>query len=170
YVSDREIYPDGIELAVSRKNIIVLHTFSKIYSLAGLRIGYALAHEETISFLGRIKAPFNVTRPAQAAAMTSLENEDFKNESIKLNSKNKQRLFKQLQELGLRVIPSEANFLLFFPGVEIAALNEKLLQDGIIIRPLDGFGVPNGMRVTVGLAEENDYFIEKLRKNLQEMR
>lgn len=75
-----------------------------------------------------------------------------------------------MQGLGLKVIPSEANFLLFFPGVDIAALNEKLLQDGVIIRPLDAFGVPDGMRVTVGLEEENDYFVEKLHKNLQAMR
>lgn len=170
FVPDTENYPDGIDLAVNRENVIVLRTFSKIYSLAGLRIGYAFANRETISYLGRVKAPFNVTKVAQDAALASLENDDFKLESVKLNEKNKEKLFKQLQGLGLKVIPSVTNFLLFFPEVDAAALNERMLQDGIILRPMGAFGVPEGMRVSVGLEEDNDYFIEKLKKNLEEMK
>lgn len=167
YVTNLEDYPDGIELAVNRKNIIVLRTFSKVYSLAGLRIGYAIANPETISYLGRVKAPFNVTRVAQAAAAASLENDDFKNESLKLNRKNRGKLFNQIKDLGLKVIPSETNFLLFFPETDVVELNERMLRDGVILRPMAPFGVADAMRVSVGLEEENDYFIEKLQKNLQ---
>ncbi|MCK4763765.1 MAG: histidinol-phosphate transaminase [Candidatus Aminicenantes bacterium] len=166
FVSNLDDYPDGIELAMKRKNIIVLRTFSKIYSLAALRVGYAIAHPETISYLGRVKGPFNVTRAAQAAAIASLENDDFKNKSLELNAKNREKLFTQLQNLGLKVVPSETNFLLFFPGTDPAELNEKLLQQGVIIRPMRAFGVPDGMRVSVGSEEDNDYFVSRLEKLL----
>ncbi|UCH95900.1 MAG: histidinol-phosphate transaminase [Candidatus Aminicenantes bacterium] len=169
YVSNPDDYPDGIAEAVNRKNVIVLRTFSKIYSLSGLRVGYGVAHGETISYLNRVKPPFNVTRLAQAAAMASLENDDFKHQSAALNSKNKEKLFFHLKEIGLQVIPTETNFLFFFPGVDTVELNQRLLKEGVIIRPLHAFGVPEAMRVTVGLAEDNNFFIEKLRKVLGEI-
>jgi histidinol-phosphate aminotransferase len=162
-------YFDGIEMAVGRKNIIVLRTFSKIYALAGLRIGYAIAHEEVISYLGRVKAPFNVTRLAQVAALASLRDDEFKNKSARLNAVNRERLFQQLNRLGLKVVPSKANFILFFPGTDTNDLNERLLKEGVIIRPLHGFGFPDGIRVTVGTQEENDFFMEKLEKVFQEI-
>jgi len=169
YVGSPDQYPDAIEEAINRKNVIVLRTFSKIYSLSGLRVGYGVANPETLSYLNRLKPPFNVTRLAQAAAMASLENDDFKHHSSALNLKNKEKLFVQLQEMGLEVIPSETNFLLFFPGIDTTELNQRLLKEGVIIRPLHAFGVPNAMRVTVGIAEDNDFFIEKLKKVLGEV-
>ena len=164
YVGSPDNYADGIEEALNRENIIVLRTFSKIYSLAGLRVGCGIANREIISYLNRVKAPFNVSRIAQAAAMASLANEDFVHQSLRLNSKNKEKLLHRLQQLGLRVIPSETNFLLFFPQTDTTVLNQRLLEQGVIIRPLHAFGVPEGMRVTVGFAEDNDFFIEKLKK------
>jgi histidinol-phosphate aminotransferase len=169
YVSSPHEYPDAIQEAINRKNVIVLRTFSKIYSLSGLRVGYGAANREIISYLNRIKPPFNVTRLAQAAAMASLENDDFKHQSAALNLKNKEKLFSQLKEIGLRVIPSETNFLLFFPGIDTTELNQRLLKEGVIIRPLHAFGVPEAMRVTVGIEEDNDFFIEKLKKVLKEL-
>ena len=169
YVTHPADYPDGIAEAVSRKNIIVLRTFSKIYALAGMRVGYGVANREIISYLNRVKPPFNVTRLAQAAALASLQDDAFARHSRDLNRENKERLFRQLQKMGLKVIPSEANFLLFFPGVDIADLNLRLLKEGVIIRPVQAFGVPDGMRVTVGFMEDNDFFIEKLKKVLDEM-
>jgi histidinol-phosphate aminotransferase len=162
-------YFDGIETAITRKNVIVLRTFSKIYSLAGLRVGYAIAHEEVIGYLGRVKAPFNVTRLAQVAALASLQDDEFKKKSARLNAVNRERLFQQLSRLGLKVVPSRANFILFFPGTDTNDLNERLLKEGVIIRPLHGFGVPDGIRVTVGTKEENDFFIEKLEKVFKDM-
>jgi histidinol-phosphate aminotransferase len=169
YVSSPGDYPDGIEEAVNRKNVIILRTFSKIYSLSGLRAGYGISNPGIISYLNRVKPPFNVTRLSQVAAAASLENDDFKNQSAKLNWKNKEKLYLQLKEMGLQVIPSETNFLLFFPGVDTIELNQRLLKEGIIVRPLHAFGVPNGIRVTVGFEEDNDFFIEKLKKVLDEI-
>lgn len=169
YIDDPDDYVTGLEEIRRKKNVVVLRTFSKVYGLAGLRVGYAMAKPEIISFLNRVKAPFNVTRIGQRAALASLENEDYKNESVRLNRANKAKLFAQLQSLGLRVIPSQANFLLFFPQTDIAGLNLRLLQQGVIIRPTGGFGIPEAMRVTVGLEEENDFFFAKLQKTLKEM-
>ncbi len=162
-------YFDGIETAITRKNIIVLRTFSKIYALAGLRVGYAIAHEEVIAYLARVKAPFNVTRLAQVAALASLKDNEFKNKSARVNAVNRERLCQRLSRLGLKVVPSNANFILFFPGTDTNDLNERLLKEGVIIRPLHGFGFPDGIRVTVGTEEENDFFMEKLGKVFKEM-
>jgi histidinol-phosphate aminotransferase len=166
YVDQLDDYMDGLDLALKRKNVIVLRTFSKIYALAGLRIGYAVSNKEVISFLNRVRTPFNVTRVAQAAALSSLENEDFKLRSWRLNNKNKVILFHQLEEMGLKPVPSAANFILFMPEGDINLLNEALLKEGVIIKALAPFGIPNGMRVTVGSEDDNRYFIEKLKKVL----
>jgi len=166
YVDPSESYLDGIELAVTRKNILVLRTFSKIYSLAGLRIGYGIGHAETIATLNRIKAPFNITRIAQKAAMAALKCEDFKNHSVEVNRTNRRLLLNRLKALDLKVVPSHTNFLLFYPGTDIQALNEALLRQGIIVRPLAAFGIPDGMRVTVGTEEDIDDFMQALEKAL----
>ncbi len=164
YVDNQENYVSGLDEIRAGKNIIVLRTFSKIYGLAGLRVGYAMAKPEIISMLNRVKAPFNVTRVSQRAALASLENDDYKNRSANLNRANKAKLLAQMKNMGLRVIPSQTNFLLFFPEIAPAELNVRLLKEGVIIRPTAGFGIPEGMRVTVGLEEDNEFFIEKLKK------
>ncbi len=107
-----------------------------------------------------------MTRVAQQAALASLENDDFMKQSLNLNVKNKEALFKQIEKLGLKPVPSAANFILFFPDRDIDTINQGLLKEGVIIRPLQPFGVPSGMRVTVGFEEDNNFFIEKLKKCL----
>jgi len=164
YVVDPGNYLDGIDEALNRKNIIVLRTFSKIYALSGLRVGYAISNSEIISYLNRAKAPFNVTRLSQAAALASLEDEEFKIQSATRNAKNREKLFNQLKQTGMRIIPSEANFIMFIPGMDVNEIDRRLLKEGVIIRPLQGFGAPEALRVTVGYEDENDYFIEKLKK------
>ncbi len=166
YVTKGADYLTGLEYINKKKNVIVLRTFSKVYGLAGLRIGYALGHPETLSLLSRVKAPFNVTRIAQKAALESLRSDDFKNKSYELNQKNKAILLSQLKGLGIKTIPSETNFLMFFPETDISELNEKLLKEGVIIRPLRAFGVPDAMRVTIGFEEDNNFFVEKLKTAL----
>jgi histidinol-phosphate aminotransferase len=166
YIDNPDDYVTGLDEIQAGKNVIVLRTFSKVYGLAGLRVGYAMAKPEIISLLNRVKPPFNVTRIGQRAALASLENDNYKNRSALLNRTNKAKLLGQLQNLGLRVIPSQTNFLLFFPGVNVAELNLRLLKEGVIIRPTAGFGIPDGMRVTVGLEEDNEFFIKKLKKVL----
>ncbi len=170
YVSQPGDYLTGIDMAVSRKNLIVLRTFSKIYALAGLRVGYAIANEDIIYYLNKVRSPFNVTRISQRAAMASLEDDDFKNKSAKLNLKNKKALYARLEAVGLNPIASETNFIMFFPGVDIGELNRRLLMEGVIVRPLQAFDVADAMRVTVGREEDNEYFIHKLRKVLGEMK
>ncbi|MCK5221174.1 MAG: histidinol-phosphate transaminase [Candidatus Aminicenantes bacterium] len=166
YVSKDADYLTGLEYINTKKNVIVLRTFSKVYGLAGLRIGYALGHPETLSMLSRVKAPFNVTRIAQNAALESLKSDDFKNKSYELNKKNKSLLLSQMSALGIKTIPSETNFLMFFPETDVSELNDKLLKEGVIIRPLRAFGVPDAMRVTIGFEEDNNFFLEKLKKVL----
>jgi len=168
YVSDKGDYMTGLKYINKKKNVIILKTFSKIYGLAGLRVGYAFGHPETIAMLNRVKAPFNVTRISQNAALESLRSDEFKNRSYDLNIKNRKLLFSQLQELGVDVVPSETNFLMFFPKIDIGNLNVRLLEEGVIIRPLRGFGVPNAMRVTVGSEEDNNFFVDKLKTILSE--
>ena len=171
YVEKPGNHLNGIDEALNRKNIIVLRTFSKIYALSGLRVGYAISNGEIISYLNRVKAPFNLSRLSQVAAYASLEDDSFKIKSFSRNLKNKRKLFKQLNETGWgwRVIPTEANFIMFIPTVDIAVLDWRLLREGVIIRPLQGFGAPEAMRVTVGFEEENDFFIEKLKKVMSEI-
>jgi histidinol-phosphate aminotransferase len=168
YVDNHDDYVSGLDEIRAGKNVIVLRTFSKVYGLAGLRVGYAMARPEIISILGRVKAPFNVTRIGQRAALASLDNDDYKNRSVQLNRTNKAKLLKQLQSMGLRVIPSQTNFLLFFPEMDVNKLNLRLLKEGVIIRPTAGFGIPEGMRVTVGLEEDNEFFLAKLKKVLHQ--
>ncbi|MCU0275653.1 MAG: histidinol-phosphate transaminase [Acidobacteria bacterium] len=170
YVDDPGDYLTGLDEIGRGKNVIVLRTFSKVYGLAGLRVGYALAKPEIIAVLNRVKPPFNVTRVGQRAALESLQSDEFRDRSVRLNRANKAKLFSQLEALRLRVIPSQTNFLLFFPAVDIAALNLRLLQQGVIIRPMGGFGIPDAMRVSVGLEEENDFFIATLGRALQELK
>jgi histidinol-phosphate aminotransferase len=170
YVDDAGDYLSGLDEIGRGRNVVVLRTFSKVYGLAGLRVGYALARPEIIAILNRVKPPFNVTRIGQRAALASLASDDFKNESVRLNRKNKARLLEQLQGLGLRVVPSQTNFLLFFPAVDVADLNLRLLKQGVIIRPMAGFGIPDAMRVSVGLEADNDFFIEKLERALRDMK
>jgi histidinol-phosphate aminotransferase len=166
YVDNPDDYVTGLDEIRAGKNVIVLRTFSKVYGLAGLRVGYAMARPEIISILGRVKAPFNVTRIGQRAALASLENDDYKNRSVLLNRANKAKLLSQMQSMGLNVIPSQTNFLFFFPKMDVAELNLGLLKEGVIIRPTNSFGIPEGMRVTVGLEEDNEFFIKKLKKIL----
>ncbi len=166
YVSDKIDYLDGLDYVTKKRNVIILRTFSKIYGLAGLRIGYAFGHRETLAMLSRLKAPFNVTRIAQNAALESLSSDEFKHRSYELNLKNRAILLSQLQKMGINVIPSETNFLMFFPETDVSSLNERLLKEGVIIRPLRAFGVPDAMRVTIGFEKDNDFFIEKLKKVL----
>jgi histidinol-phosphate aminotransferase len=169
YVTREDEHLDGIDLALNRKNIIVLRTFSKIYALAGLRVGYGIANEEIIAYLNQVRPPFNVTRLAQRAAEASLENDDFMKKSYLLNRKNRQSLFIQLKDLGFEVIPSETNFIIFSPGKNTKELNQRLLREGVIIRPLHAFGIPEAFRVTIGFEEDNNYFIEKMQKVLADI-
>ena len=147
-------------------NLIVTRTFSKIYGLAGLRVGYAAAAPEVADLMNRVRQPFNVNNLAIAAAVAGLDDHVFLAESYDLNRRGMEQLVAGLKRLGLEHIPSHGNFVTFKVG-HGGAVNQKLLQQGVIVRPIAGYGLPNHLRVTIGLESENVRFLEALEHALQ---
>ncbi len=160
-------YPNTLKFFRERPNVIILRTFSKIYGLAGLRVGYGIANKEIVSALDRVRPPFNVSTPAQKAAIAALGDTVHIKKSIETTKRGMIYLLKELLQLNLECLPSAGNFLLinFFPrkGEEIF---KKLLRKGVIVRSVNEYGLPHHVRVTVGLDLENRFFIEKLKEVL----
>ena len=146
-------------------NLVVTRTFSKIFGLAGLRVGYALASAEIADLMNRVRQPFNVNNLAIAAAVAALDDHVFVAESYELNRRGMEQLVAGLKRLGLEYIPSYGNFVTFKAG-DGAAVNQKLLQQGVIVRPIGGYGLPQWLRVTIGTEPENARFLEALEKAL----
>ena len=146
-------------------NLVVTRTFSKIFGLAGLRVGYALASAEIADLMNRVRQPFNVNNLAIAAAVAALDDHLFVAESYELNRRGMEQLVGGLKRLGLEHIPSHGNFVTFRAG-DGAAVNQKLLKQGVIVRPIGGYGLPEWLRVTIGTEPENARFLEALEKAL----
>jgi histidinol-phosphate aminotransferase len=142
-------------------NAIVSRTFSKAFGLAGLRVGYGLAQRELTDLLNRVRQPFNVNSVAQAAAVAALGDEDFLARSYELNLRGMQQLTAAFESLGLEYVPSVGNFVLVKVGAA-ARVYEQLLRRGVIVRPVANYGLPEWLRVTVGLPEENAAFLRAL--------
>jgi len=159
-------YPNGLEY-VNDRPVIVLRTFSKVYGLAGLRIGYALGGEQLIHCLYQVRDPFPVHRLAQVAAAAALKDIDHAVKSIQLVYEGRRYLYKELDRMGLTYVPSEANFVLIDFGKGIREVFEALLREGIIIRPGQMWGFPTMGRVTLGRMEDNKRFIKALKKILK---
>jgi histidinol-phosphate aminotransferase len=147
-------------------NLIVTRTFSKVYGLAGLRIGYAAAAPEVADLMNRVRQPFNVNNLAIAAAVAALDDHVFIAESYELNRRGMDQIVVGLKRLGLEHIPSHGNFVTFAVA-DGAAINRKLLRQGVIVRPIGGYGLPNHLRVTIGLERENARFLEALESALR---
>ena len=160
-------YPNGLDYVTGRRPIIVLRTFSKIYGLAGLRIGYALGREDLIACLYQVRDPFPVHRLAQVAAVAALGDQDHVLKSIQLVYKGKRYLSKELDKLGLLYVPSEANFIFIDFKRDSEMVFKALLHEGIIIRPGKMWGYPTCARVTIGRMEDNQRFIHALKKVLR---
>jgi histidinol-phosphate aminotransferase len=160
-------FPDCIELSGIYGNLFVLRTFSKIYGLAGLRVGFGYGHTDVIEQLYKVKAPFNVNSLAQAAAAAALEDTDFLDKSIRNNEKGKTYLYGELERLGLGYYPSQANFICIDLGRDCRSAFETLLKMGVVVRALHSFGLPNQIRVTIGTPDQNRFFIEKLNTYLE---
>lgn len=145
-------------------NLIVTRSFSKVYGLAGLRIGYAVAAEPVAGLLNRVRQPFNVNNLALAGATAALDDHAFVAESYRLNREGMTQLVSGLKSLGLGHIPSHGNFvsLAVPPGLTGAEVNARLLRQGVIVRPIAGYGLPNHLRVTIGRADENERFLQAL--------
>ena len=142
-------------------NLIISRTFSKAYGLAGLRVGFGLCHEDIADLMNRVRQPFNVNSVAQAAAVSSLDDDDFVERSYALNQAGMLQLTQGFNKLGLEYIPSFANFVSFKVN-NAASVNQKLLQNGVIVRPIANYGMPDYLRVSIGLFSENARFLEVL--------
>jgi histidinol-phosphate aminotransferase len=166
YVDDPD-YPDGIEEYAKRgRRVVVLRTFSKIFGLAGLRVGYAVAPAEVVTAVGKVRRAFDITTPAQVAALASLAAPGAAAEldrRRRLNREGRPALEEALREHGFEPVgPAVANFVFAEVGDDSRALFERLLEQGVIVRPTAGFGAPSAIRVTVGTPDENAYFREAL--------
>jgi len=155
---------ESLALIKRSENVIVLRTFSKIYGLASLRIGYAMAAPRFIDYLNRVKLPFNVSGLAQNAALAMLGEQAFLEQSAAHNRCERTRLFQGLQDCGIPVLPSQANFLLFKPLSDAGKMCQRFKKEGILLRPGAPFGLPGAIRISVGLKEENDRFLTALKK------
>ena len=147
-------------------NLLVSRSFSKAYGLAGLRMGYGVAQPELTDLLNRVRQPFNTNSLAQAAAIAALADEGFVARSVEVNRQGMVQLTAAFDRLGLRYLPSFGNFVLVQVG-DGSAVYQGLLRRGVIVRPVANYGLPQWLRVTIGLAEENDRFIAALREVLQ---
>jgi len=143
-------------------NLLISRTFSKAYGLAGLRVGYGLGSAGVIDLLNRVRHPFNVNAPALAAAEAALGDEAFLARSYALNTAGMAQLAAGLAEMGVETVPSKGNFLLAKVGAA-ARINAELLKRGVIVRPVDNYGLPEFLRVSVGLAAQNARFLDVLR-------
>lgn len=142
--------------------VIMLRTFSKIYGLAGLRIGYGIADTSIVELLNKVRQPFNVNSLAQVAATAALEDEDYRHRMISLVEEGRRYLYKEFYKLGLFYVPSEANFVL----VKAGNIFNDLLKKGVIVRPMAEYDLPEFVRVTVGTMPQNRRFIKALKEVL----
>jgi histidinol-phosphate aminotransferase len=164
YAKDNPRYPDSMHYRYD--NVITLRTFSKVYGLAGVRIGYGFAHESLIANLLKVKLPFEPSTLAQAAGIAALADKEFLHRSLELNARGLQFLTRALRDAGLKVVPSEANFVMIaLPGADqVTQLTHELLTQGIIVRPLASFGLPNCIRISTGTDEDNQRLVEAVSK------
>ncbi|MBI4745708.1 MAG: histidinol-phosphate transaminase [Deltaproteobacteria bacterium] len=161
YVSDPE-YPNGMDY-INDRPVISLRTFSKIYGLAGLRIGYGVASEDIINYLEKVRQPFNVNSLAQVAALAALDDHEHVEKSVKINNEGLAYLDGELGKMGLNYVKSHANFLLIDMKMDGVKIYLELMKKGVIVRPMGIYNLNNYMRITVGLPEENRRFIEALK-------
>ncbi len=158
-----EVRPDSIAWLKRFPNLVVTRTFSKVYGLAGLRVGYAFAAPGVADLMNRVRQPFNVNSLALAAAAAALDDADFVRKSYDCNRSGMRQVIQGLERLRLEYIPSHGNFMSFNAG-DAAAVFQKLLRAGVIVRPLASYGMPAHLRVTIGLESENTRFLAALER------
>jgi histidinol-phosphate aminotransferase len=156
-------FPDSLAYLKDDRKVIMLRTLSKANSLAGLRVGYALAHPDAIALMNRIRQPFNVNSLAQAAALAALDDDSHVLECARMIEAGKHYLYDEFKGLGVKYVPSRANFILVDVGRNAAEIYQKLLRQGVIVRPLTPFGLETALRITVGTPEENRKLMKALR-------
>jgi histidinol-phosphate aminotransferase len=159
---DESDFPETIDYVKNGRNVITLRTFSKIYGLAGLRIGYGIAGEKFIREMNRVRQPFNVNSLAQVAAQAALEDKEHVRKSCRANSEGKKFFYREFARMKITYVPSQANFVLVDVGINADKATEKLIKEGIIVRSMRMYNLTNFIRVTIGKMEENQRFIAAL--------
>ncbi|NQT26559.1 histidinol-phosphate transaminase [candidate division KSB1 bacterium] len=165
FVDDPKVL-DGLQYAPYRHRLVVLRTFSKIYGLAGLRIGYGVSSADLVSYMDRVRPPFNVNRMAQIAACAALDDPAHVKKTQAVNASGRKEVEDTLTQMGVKWYPSQANFLLIDLGKPSGPVFDTLLHKGFITRQVDNYGLPNCLRVTIGTEDQNRGFIEALRESL----
>lgn len=159
-------YADGVELLARYPNLIVCRTFSKAWGLAALRVGYAISSPAIADVLNRVRQPFNVDTVALAAATAVLDDEDYLKRSREVNEAGLKQLCEGFDCMGLDYIPSAGNFVAVELGLQAQSVYHSLLEHGVIVRPVGGYGMPEHLRVSVGLPNENEHFLDVLAEAL----
>ena len=166
---DSGLQYDSTEWVRQYGNLLVSRTFSKAHGLAGLRVGFGIAQPRITDLLNRIRQPFNVNTLAQAAAIAALNDKAYLQKSAELNAQGYRQLTQAFEEMGLEYIPSYGNFVTVRVGDDGEAgarVNLALLKKGIIVRPIGGYGLPQWLRISIGLPEENTAFLTALKEVL----
>lgn len=163
----RDDYPDGVALLSQFDNLIVMRTFSKIFGIAGLRVGYSISHEKLADYLNRARQPFNVNLLAQHAAKAALQDGQHLQASLDTNNRGLKQLQAGFSQMGIEFIPSVGNFICFQIRQDANECFNALLQKGVIIRPLASYAMPKHLRITVGREEENQRFLDALTEVLK---
>ncbi len=154
-------YPDSLNYHDGNRMIVTLRTFSKIFGLAGLRVGYAVTRPDIVSLLHKVRQPFNVTSLAQVAALAGLDDATHVRRTLEVNAAGLEYLEREFSRLGIDFVPSHANFILAEVGDGLRVFN-GLLKHGVIVRPMDGYGLPRHLRISVGLEQENRRLVAAL--------
>ena len=164
---DSAEYPDTLRyVREGRENVMVMRTFSKVYGLAGIRLGYAVAAPEVLAPLNRVKEPFAVNLLAQAAGIAALEDEEFLQQSVRANHEGRLFLYREFDRLGLRYVESHANFVLVQFGPRAAEIQQRLLESGVIVRACACYDLPEWLRITVGNEGQNARLIRAIERVL----
>lgn len=166
----RSDFPRSLDLLKEHSNIIILHTFSKIYGLAGLRVGYGIGHPELIASVRKVRLPFNISLLSQAACLAALDDVKHLEHSRQVNDAGKEFLYRQFEKMKLLYVPSEGNFVLIDPRLDSTEVFTRLQKRGIIIRPVKNYGLPTALRVTIGTEKQNKKLVGSLKKVLKEIR
>ncbi len=155
-------YSHGMEYVRRRKNVVVLRTFSKAHGLAGVRVGYGIGPAELMRYFSRLRTTFSVSSIGQAAALAALDDKEHIRRTVENNRGGAEWLSARLREMGYRPVPTWANFIFFDAGEDAGALAKRIEAEGVIVRPMGPWGIPNAIRVTIGTPEQNQIFVNAL--------
>src|SRR6185295_15549262 len=156
-------FPDALGYVAQGRKVVVLRTFSKAASLAGLRVGYGVTDADAIALMNRIRQPFNVNSLAQAAALAALDDDSHTLECVRMIEAGRHYLYDEFNALGVKYVPSRANFILVDVGHSASDVYQRLLKEGVIVRPLTPFGMESALRITIGTPQENRRLVKALR-------